>query len=249
MQPPTPSLLYHPYPGHRAPTEQAPRVDVTLTATSLTSVYINHLYYVVGPTRSARDRHSSARSPSSRSPHTLTAARFPVSSPGGAADGEHDGRALQRNARYTSVASLQPASSSAATARRGRSSRPARRQEAAAGRRVEPGLARRMAAVDAPRRARPPRGRGRPVARRARAGGYGDAIEIDFGDLVSWLRSASTPRSRWSRTSPDVWHFVVSIGEAVYHGPEIASKPSGRGDLGLQRHQDGHRGHLRSSSS
>src|SRR5262249_50822976 len=88
----------------------AANVDVTLTATSVTPAYINHLYYVVGPDPITVATDSLGTVTIVQAVHTLAAARFAVTVDGTAQPRVNPRDApFQRNAKLNSVASLQAA--------------------------------------------------------------------------------------------------------------------------------------------
>jgi hypothetical protein len=201
----------------------APNVPLTLTATGLTSVYINHLYYLIGPDPIEVMTDALGTVTIVQAVHTLTAARFSVAVDSVPQPTVNPMDApFQRSVQLNSVASLQ----SAVITNADGSTRPF----------VPPGtsevdlkkialsnqdLAKAYgklsdAALPLSRR---PRHSARAVPHALAAAGFSDGIETDLGDLFSWLESGiESVISIVEDAAEGVWHFVARIADQIYYG-------------------------------
>jgi hypothetical protein len=218
--------------------QPAPKVTVTLTATNVTSVYINHLYYLIGPlpihvtpdtlgtitivelTESlAATRYQISISVEPPAPSPANTVEPPASIHVNTMD-----TAWQRNAKYTTVASLQ----SAKIVDRDGSTRnfvptdpklnpptPVDLQGAAQSNQVLADAYRSLSSAPTPpaATARVPA----PAAVRLEDGSSLDGTLVDLGDLFSWLASgAEAVIKAVKEAADDVWHLIVTIEGEIF---------------------------------
>lgn len=219
----------HSYTTHIKVTDEngqaAVNQPVTISASNVTSVYINHLYYLVGP--SAIDLTTDALGSITivETATSLTGTRFQVTvgaQPPLAVNTMDT--AWNRNAAYTTSDSLQNAKIidrngnqrtfiPAGTAQNtvdgvAQSNKNLAKAYASLVPAPQPFMLRSPLAV-----ATPPT---QPVA--LAAAGFGDAILADIGDLFNWLASGvDSVIQLVEDAAAGIWHFVVTIGGAVYH--------------------------------
>ncbi|HYI47228.1 MAG TPA: hypothetical protein VEX35_02075 [Allosphingosinicella sp.] len=200
-----------------------PNVALTLTATALTPVYINHLYYVVGPDPIDVATDLLGTVTIVQAVHTLSAARFTVVVDGTPMPAINPMDApFKRSAQLNSVASLQ----NAVITNRDGSTRPFIPAGTSQDDLEKVALSNRDLSTaygkvsSAPPPARALRRAGpRPVPGALVAAGFGDGIETDLGDLFSWLESGiEAAVSIVEDAAGDVWHFVASIAGKIYYG-------------------------------
>jgi hypothetical protein len=201
--------------------QQAPNVSVALTATNVTSVYINHLYYLIGPSPIQLTTDALGTITIVELTESLTATRYQISVasqtqiPVNTMD-----TAWQRNAQYTTAASLQ----SAKIVNRDGSTRnfvpsgtsPQDLEAIAASNKS---LA--QAYDDFKSSPTPPapglRVLASPAAMTLQAESIGDGILVDLGDLLKWLASGVDALVKIIQDiANDVWYIIVSIGDDVY---------------------------------
>jgi hypothetical protein len=226
-----PATPIHSYSTHIQVTDAngqaAANVPVTLTATNVTSVYINHLYYIIGPSPIQVPTDALGTVTIVELATTLAGTRFTVaagSQP--AAPVNTMDTAWQRNAQYTSAASLQ----SAKIVNRDGTTRdfvPAGTSQGDLDRVAYSNqcLAKAYASVASvpapPRPALRALAAPRPLALAAGSVAQGmvvDGILVDIGDLFRWLESGVEAFVQLIEDAAEgAWHFVVTIGEAVYH--------------------------------
>jgi|GEM_PF-634711 len=242
-----PATPIHSYTTHIQVTgadgQAAPNVPVTLTATNVTSVYVNHLYYLIGPSPIQLSTDALGTITIVEATASLAATRYQISvaaQPQIAVNTMDT--AWQRNAKYTTVDSLKsakivsrdgstrnfvPAGTSAdalkgvaqtnqalASAYDRLSSEPT---PPAAGTRVLAPPVTLMLAADSVAVGLAG-GAGDSVAAGV-AGGAGDSILVDVGDLFGWLAAgADALVSVIEDVANDVWYVVATIGDAVYRG-------------------------------
>lgn len=199
-------------------------VAVSLTTTSVTSVYINHLYYIVGPTpievvtdelgtvTVVEQTHALA---GSRLTATIGQQQVPEINPMQSA--------FKRNCQYDTVTSLQGAQivSKDGTTRplipSGTSDDDLKRVAYS-----------NQCAATAYDGLKPTNTlRPRPTLQAATAGvpaslvaaGFDDSILVDLGDLFSWLESGIESVIDFVEdAAEDAWYFVATIAGQVYHG-------------------------------
>ncbi|KQY92272.1 hypothetical protein ASD21_12660 [Caulobacter sp. Root1455] len=224
-----PSLPIHSYTTHirvaDADGRTAPNVSVKLTATNVTSVSINHLYYIIGPSPIEVLTDALGTVTIVETATSLTGTRFQVSVasqpeiPVNTMDA-----AWARNARYTTTESLRSAQ---IVDRKGN-----RRDFVPAGTSKDDldrvAYSNRCLAKAYDKvAAAPPPGKARPAlfalppprTVALSAAGIADGIAVDIGDLFNWLATGVEAAIQLVEdTANDVWLFVATIGEAVYHG-------------------------------
>ncbi|WP_051695180.1 hypothetical protein [Caulobacter sp. UNC358MFTsu5.1] len=222
------SAAIHSYTTHLQVTDAdgrpARNLAVRLTATNVTSVYINHLYYLVGP--SPVDVLTDAQGAVTivETTTSLAGTRFLAS-----VDGQPDlaintlDAAWARNAQYTTADSLRSAQ---IVDRQGNSRAfiPAGTSKGDLDRVAYSNqcLAKAYAKVAAapfpqarPAALAPPPSRTAALA----AAGIGEGMAVDVGDLFGWLESGVEAAIQLVEDASDgAWLFVATIGEAVYHG-------------------------------
>ena len=224
-----PSLPIHSYTTHiqvaDAGGQAAANVSVKLTATNVTSVYINHLYYIIGPSPIDVLTDALGTVTIVETASSLAGTRFQVS-----VDSQPDvpvntmDSAWARNAQYTTTDSLKsaqiidnkgnkrdfiPAGTSKDDLDRVAYSNQCLAKAYA-----------KVAAAPPPDRSRPTvLALGPPRTLALSAAGISDGIAVDIGDLFSWLESGVKAVIHLVEdTANDVWLFIATIGEAVYHG-------------------------------
>lgn len=224
-----PSLPIHSYTTHIQVTDAngqaAANVGVRLTATNVTSVYINHLYYIIGPSPIEVLTDALGTVTIVETATSLAGTRFQVS-----VDSQPDvpvntmDSAWARNAQYTTADSL---TSAQIVDNKGnkRDFIPAGTSKDDLDRVAYSNTClatayKKVAATPPPDRARPRAlASGPPRTLALAAAGIGDGIAVDIGDLFSWLESGVKAVIHLVEDAAnDVWLFVATIGEAVYHG-------------------------------
>ncbi len=219
-----PATPIHSYTTHLKVTDASGRaaanVDVSIRATNVTSVYINHLYYLIGPSPITITTDALGTVTIVELATTLAGTRFQVSVEKQAAVSVNTmDTAWQRNAKYTTTTSLQAAK---IYDRRGGSrdfvpagtSPSALAGVAASNENLAKAYAK-VAQDDAP----PMR------ASRALLGSPGTVsvegvggISVDIGDLFRWLEQGIEAFVHLVEDAVSgFWRFVVKIGEAIYH--------------------------------
>lgn len=219
-----PATAIHSYTTHIQVTDdngnRAPNVPVTLTATNVTSVYINNLYYLIGPSPIQLTTDALGTITIVELTESLAATRFLVSVasqtqiPVNTMD-----TAWQRNAQYTTAASLQ----SAKIVNRDGSTRNfvpsgTSQQDLETAAQSNQSLAEaygQLSSAPAPQAA-PTRVPAVPAAVTLDA----DAILVDLGDLGSWLAKVSgidALLTVFKDIGNDIWYLAVTIGDTVYH--------------------------------
>lgn len=200
--------------------QAASNVAVTLTATSVTSVYINHLYYIIGPEPIDVSTDQLGTVTIIETATSLAGTRFTaaVDTNGPIAVNPMD-TAFQRNTTYNSVASLQ----SAVITNKDGTTRPfipagtpndqlqavaqSNQQLASAYSSVSssPAMQRRVMAF-----------LGTPSSALV-AAGFDSAIETDIGDLFSWIESGvEAVINIIEDAATGLWHFVATIAGKIY---------------------------------
>ena len=202
--------------------QPAAGVAVTLTASNVTSVYINHLYYIIGPSPIQVPTDALGTVTIVELTNTLGGTRFTVTAAAQPALAVNTmDTAWQRNAQYTTTASLKGAK----IVNRDGSTRdfvPAGTTDDTLNRVAASNQA--LAKAYTGLAAAPP-----PAARAVRklvaahpsalaAAGVAEGILVDIGDLFQWIGTGIEAVVRVIEDLAEgVWHFVVSIGKAVYH--------------------------------
>lgn len=221
-----PASAIHSYTTHIQVTDQngqaAPNVAVTLTATNVTSVYVNHLYYVVGPSPIELTTDALGTITIVELTASLAGTRYQVSvDSADAVPINTMDSAWQRNSAYTSVSSLQSAkivnrdgstrdfvpdgTSSADLEGVAASNKSLQEAYDSLSSQPTPPSTTRMNLAS-------------PSMLRLDTGEFLDGALVDFGDLINWLASGVDAAVQLIKdVANDVWHFVVSIGDAVYH--------------------------------
>lgn len=225
-----PATPIHSYTTHIQVTDAsgqaATSVDVAISATNVTSVYINHLYYLIGPSPITVATDALGTVTIVELTTTLAGTRFSVSVAAQVAIPVNTmDTAWQRNAQYTTMASLQ----SARIYNRDGSSRnfipastsPDDLKRVAYANQCLAQAYTSVAATPAPPKPAV-RALARPVPRTlsagAVAGGVAEGVLVDIGDLYRWLESGVDAVVQLIKdAADDVWQFVVTIGDAVYH--------------------------------
>lgn len=226
-----PATAIHSYTTHIQVTDangqSAPNVPVALTATNVTSVYVNHLYYLIGPSPIQLTTDAFGTITIVELTSSLTATRYQVSVasqnqiPVNTMD-----TAWQRNAKYTTTESLQaakivnrdgstrdfiPAGTSPQALQGVAASNQALNQAYAS-------LSKSPAPPAATARGAAPRALAAPHAVALETGGALDGVLVDVGDLFSWLASGIDALVEiFQDAANDIWYVIVTIGDAVYH--------------------------------
>ena len=198
-------------------------VTVSLSAGSVTSVYINHLYYIIGPETVEVQTDALGSVTIVELAHTLAGTQFNAvvaQQPAVPINPMHT--AFQRNSKYTTTDSLQ----NAVIVNRDGTTRafiPAATTSdtLVAVAQSNKNLAKAYASVSS----KPPAARLGAGAAQLQAtphclvaAGYADSILGDIGDLFSWLASGIEYAVNLIEDAvKGAWYFVVSIGESVYH--------------------------------
>jgi hypothetical protein len=216
----------HSYTTHVQVTEadgqQAPDVPVTLTATNVTSVYINHLYYLIGPSPIQLTTDALGTITIVETTASLAATRYQISvaSQPQIAVNTMDA-AWQRNAQYTTSDSLQ----TARIVNRDGSSRdfvPAgtSAQDLAAVAASNAALAaayEHLSSSPAPPAAGP-RVLTAPVPVTLVTGDVLEGVPVDVGDLFNCLAGGVDALVNVIKDAAnDIWYVITTIGDAVYH--------------------------------
>ncbi len=215
-----PATPVHSYTTHIQVTDEtglpAPNVAVILTATNVVSVYINHLYYIIGPQPIEVATDARGAVTIMETVTTLAGTRFHVSvaSQPEIAVNTMD-TAWQRNAQYTTADSLRAAK---IVSRDGSSrnfipsgtSDDTLREIAASNQSLAQAYSG-LATTSRPATVR-------AAAMRLAPMGVTGGILADLGDLLRWLESGVEAVVKLIKdAAEEVWHFVVTIGETVYH--------------------------------
>lgn len=221
-----PATAIHSYTTHIQVTDasgqQAPNVPVTLTATNVTSVYVNHLYYLIGPSPIQLTTDAFGTITIVELTSSLTATRYQVSvaSQNQIPINTMD-TAWQRNAQYTTTDSLQ----AARIVNRDGSTRdfvptgtsPQALQGVAKSNQALADAYKHLSSSPTP----PAAGTRVLAAPRAATLVTGDALEgalVDVGDLFNWLASGVDALVQvFEDAVNDIWYVMVTIGDAVYH--------------------------------
>ncbi|WP_395702163.1 hypothetical protein [Aquabacterium sp.] len=224
-----PATPIHSYTTHVQATDAngqaAPNLPLTITASNVTAVSINHLYYLVGPQPITVPTDLLGTLTIVELTTTLAGTRYTVAAAGQAPVAVNTmDSAWQRNAQYTSVASLQaaqivnrdgsstpfvPAGTSSADLQRVAASNQALAQAYTSVAAAPPPGAR-VRALAAPRPLALPAG---SVAAAAGVSG----LAVDIGDLFRWLESGIDAAIELVKDAAnDVWHFVVTVGKDIY---------------------------------
>jgi hypothetical protein len=224
-----PSTPIHTYTTHiqvaDADGRPAQNVNVALSATNVTSVYINHLYYIIGPSPIEVLTDALGTVTIVETATSLAGTRFQIS-----VDSQPNvpvntmDSAWTRNAQYTTSDSLKSAQIVDNKGNK-RDFIPAGTSKDDLDRVAYSNqcLAKaytKVAAAPLPDQARPTvLALGPPRTLALAAAGIGDGIAVDIGDLFSWLESGVKAVIHLVEDAAnDVWLFVATIGEAVYHG-------------------------------
>ncbi len=202
--------------------QQAPNVPVTLTATNVTSVYVNHLYYLIGPSPIQLTTDALGTITIVELTSSLTATRYQVS----VASQEKIrvntmDTAWQRNAKYTTTDSLRAAK----IVNRDGSTRdfvPAGTNEQDLAGVATSNQALNLAYDNLSSSPAPPapalRALAAPRAVTLETGDVLEGIGVDVGDLFSWLASGAEALVQiFKDAANDIWYAIVTIGDAVYH--------------------------------
>lgn len=225
-----PATAIHSYTTHIQVTDgngqQAPNVPVTLTATNVTSVYINHLYYLIGPSPIQLTTDALGTITIVELTASLTATRYQISVASQAQIPVNTmDTAWQRNAQYTTVTSLQ----SAKITNRDGSSRdfvPAGTSQQDLEGVAQSNQALALAYSSLSSDPTPPTVTARVLAAPAPmtleadiiAGDMPEGTLVDLGDLISWLASGVDALVQlFEDVANDVWYLIVTIGDVVFH--------------------------------
>jgi hypothetical protein len=203
--------------------QPATDVPVTLTATNVTSVYVNHLYYLIGPSpvHLTTDMLGSITIVEATASLTATRYQVTVGSQEPIAVNTMD-TAWQRNARYTTTGSLQAAK----IVNRDGSTRdfvPAGTSEQALDGVAQANQALAAAYDQLSSSPAPPvagaRALAEPAAVTLETGDTLQGVLVDVGDLFSWLAStdAETIVNVFKDAARNAWYVITTIGDAVYH--------------------------------
>ena len=198
-------------------------IPVTLTASTLTSVYINHLYYIIGPEPIQVNTDELGTITIIELIQTMSGTRFTAvvnqqpSVPINPMD-----TAMQRNSQYDSVSNLQ----NAVIVNRDGTTRPfvpagtsddALKLVAQSNQNLGKAYSS-VSNSPAPTVRRPMTMQLAGTPGVLVDAGFGDSILSDIGDLFSWLASGIEYIVQLVEDAAEgVWYFVVSIGQAVYH--------------------------------
>lgn len=221
-----PATAIHSYTTHIQVTDAsgqpAPDVPVTLTATNVTSVYVNHLYYLIGPSpiQLTTDAFGSITIVELTSSLTATRYQVSVASQSQIPINTMDA-AWQRNSKYTTTESLQAAK---IVSRDGttRDFVPAGTSTQALQGVAASNLALSQAYTSLSSSPAPPatalRALAAPRAVALAAAGGPNGVLVDLGDLFSWLASGIDSLVEiFKDAANDIWYVIVTIGDAVYH--------------------------------
>ena len=223
-----PATPIHSYTTHVQVTDAngqaAANVSVKLTATNVISVYINHLYYIVGPSpiEVTTDVRGTVTIVEATTSLAGTRYQASIASQPAVAVNTMD-TAWQRNAKYTSVDSL----TAAKIVNRDGSTRdfipggtsPADLQRVAYSNQSLAQSYNGLVNKPPPTMAQPvPRALAASRGDALAAQGFIDGILVGIGDLVRWLETGIEAVVHLIEdVAEGVWHLVVEIGEAVYH--------------------------------
>jgi hypothetical protein len=194
----------------------AANVSVELTAVNVTSVYINHLYYVVGPVPISVPTDARGTVTIVETAHTLAGTRFIATVEGQTHSINPMDAPFQRSAALDSVASLQ----NAVITHRDGSTRPfipagVSKDDLQKVAQSNKDLRKAYTKIAASAFPQPLRATAASPAAVALSGG----ILADLGDLFSWLESGiEAVISIIEDTAENVWHFVAEIGGSIYYG-------------------------------
>ena len=221
-----PATAIHSYTTHIQVTDasgqQAPDVPVTLTATNVTSVYVNHLYYLIGPSPIQLTTDALGTITIVELTSSLAATRYQVSVASQAQIPVNTmDTAWQRNAKYTTTDSLQTAK----IVNRDGSTRdfvPTGTSPQALAGVAQSNQALAAAYTHLSSSPAPPAPGTRVLAApRAVTLATGDALEgtlVDLGDLFNWLASGIDALVQvFQDAANDIWYAIVTIGDAIYH--------------------------------
>jgi len=221
-----PATAIHSYTTHIQVTDasgqQAPNVAVSLTATNVTSVYVNHLYYLIGPSPIQLTTDALGTITIVELTSSLTATRYQISvaSQAQIAVNTMD-TAWQRNTQYTSVAVLQTAQ----IVNRDGSTRDfvppgTSPQDLLGVAQSNQALAKaytHLSSSPTPQGA-VARALAAPATVTLAAESLADGTLVDIGDLFNWLASGVDALvSVFEDIANDIWYVIATIGDAVYH--------------------------------
>lgn len=221
-----PATAIHSYTTHIQVTDadgqSAPNVPVTLTATNVTSVYVNHLYYLIGPSPIQLTTDAFGTITIVELTSSLTATRYQVSvaSQSQIPINTMD-TAWQRNSKYTTTESLQAAK----IVNRDGTTRdfvptgtsPQALQSVAASNQALNLAYANLSASPAPP-APALRALAAPRAVTLETGDALDGILVDLGDLLGWMATGVDALVEiFKEAANDIWYVIVTIGDAVYH--------------------------------
>lgn len=223
-----PATPIHSYTTHIQVTDvngqAAPNVAVKVTAANVISVYINHLYYIVGPSPIEVMTDIRGTVTIVEMTESLAGTRYQVSvaSQPEVAVNTMD-TAWQRNAKYTTVDLLKGAK----IVNRDGSTRDFISANTSSDdlQRVATSNQALALSYDSVIKTQPPSlARHVPLALAAShretlaAHGFSDGILVGIGDLFRWLESGVEAFVHLIEdVAAKVWHFVVEIGDAIYH--------------------------------
>lgn len=222
----TPATPIHTYTTHIQVTDPAGQgagnVAVTVTATNVTAVYVNHLYYVIGPSPIHLTTDATGSITIVERTTTLAGTRFQVAVASEPVISVNTlDTAWERNAGYTTTDKLR----SAKIVERDGSTRdfvPAGTSDQDLQNVAESNKKLAQAYKDV--QSAPPQKVAAwkltgPTSAALQAEGLGDGLAVDIGDLFSWLESGlEAAVDLFKDLANEAWHFVVTIGETVYHG-------------------------------
>lgn len=196
-------------------------VPVKITASNVISVYINHLYYIVGPepVEVATDVLGTVTIVEATTSLAGTRYQVVVADQPAIPISTMD-PAWKRNAKYTSTVSLQ----SAKIVNRDGSSRPFIPAGTSAGdldavAKSNQSLNKAYASFSPSTMpaVRPPVVQSHAVVKALTGGG--DGLLVDVGDFFSWLASGVEAAIDIVEDAAEgVWRFIAKIGDAIYHG-------------------------------
>jgi hypothetical protein len=196
-------------------------VPVTLTAADLTSVYINHLYYRIGPDPIVVPTDALGSITIVEATHTLTATRFSATIDGQDHAINPMDAAFQRNAQLDSVDKLK----AAVITNRDGTTRPflptgTSDADLRAVAQSNQGLAKAYAKHDSTTSlTHRVTASSAMLASAPTFDGIEDGILTDLGDLFSWIESGvEAVVSVVEDAAGEVWHFIARIAGDVYYG-------------------------------
>jgi hypothetical protein len=197
-----------------------PDVTVTLTAASVTSVDINHLYYRVGPEPIEVVTDALGSVTIVEQTHTLAATRFTATVDSQNLSINPMDAPFQRNAKLNSVDALK----AAVITNRDGTTRPfippgTSDDDLKAVATSNQGLSKAYNKFDGAATPRALRLTMATTPSAFAAESFGDGFLTDVGDLFSWLESGvEAVVSIVEDAAEGVWHFVAKIADAVYYG-------------------------------